>query len=117
MDARRASRVLLLVWAIVLASPIAWAISLATMFWLTHPVCQGLSRSVLTLAGSACALVAFAAAILAERKLKDLPKRDAEDSAHVLVFLLRVAFWAGLIFGLVIVLSLIPTALLTPCPV
>jgi hypothetical protein len=33
------------------------------------------------------------------------------------VFLLRMALWGGLMFALVIALSLVPTALLTPCPV
>jgi len=117
MTARAAPRVLVLIWVTVLASPLAWATSLVTMFWLTHPVCQGLSRSVLIVAGSLCALVALAGALAADRALKRVPGRHVEESGDVPVFLLRMALWGGFMFALVIALSLVPTALLTPCPV
>ena len=117
MTSKVGPRVLVFIWLAVLASPIAWAASLVTMFWLTHPVCQGLSRSVLTLSGTGCVVVALAGTLAAGRALKRGSARAAEDSEDVLVFLLRLALWSGLVFALVITLSLVPTALLTPCPV
>lgn len=117
MTARTAARVLVFIWVAVLASPLAWATSLVMMFWLTHPVCQGLSRSVLIASGSLCAVVALAGALAAVRALKRVPGAAVEDSSDVPVFLLRLALWSGLMFALVIALSLVPTALLTPCPV
>ena len=113
----RTARILFFIWLSVLASPIAWGASLITMFWLTHPVCQGLPRAVLVLVGMLCALIALAAALAAGRGLKRAPARLAEEVDDVAVFLLGLAMWAGLLFALVIVLSLVPTALLTPCPV
>jgi hypothetical protein len=117
MASRSAPRVLVFIWLTVLGSPIAWAASLVTMFWLTHPVCQGLPRSALVASGVVCALVALAGAIAAGRALKRAPTRSAEDADDVAVFLLRLALWGGLMFALVITLSLVPTTLLTPCPV
>jgi hypothetical protein len=117
MTSRIIPHVLVWVWLAVLASPIAWAASLVSMFWLTHPVCQGLSRSVLTLAGVGCALVAVGGALSARSALRRASACSAESSDDVCVFLLRLALWSSLIFALVIGLSLVPTALLTPCPV
>ena len=117
MTVRTAPRVLALIWMAVLASPFAWAASLATMFWLTHPVCQGMSRSVLILSGSLCTVIALAGALGAARELKRAPRPPLEDSSDVPLFLLRMALWGGFMFALVIALSLVPTALLTPCPV
>ena len=113
----RTARILFFIWLSVLASPIAWGASLITMFWLTHPVCQGLPRAALTLVGMLGAFIALAAALAAGRGLKRAPARLAEDGDDVAVFLLSLAMWAGLLFALVIVLSLAGTALLTPCPV
>jgi hypothetical protein len=117
MTARTAPRVLAFIWVAVLASPFAWAASLATMFWLTHPVCQGMSRSVLIASGILCAIVALAGALAAARELKRVPGAPVDDSSDVPLFLLRLALWGGFMFALVIALSLVPTALLTPCPV
>ena len=117
MTARTAPRVLVFIWVTVLASPLAWATSLVTMFWLTHPVCQGLSRSVLITSGCLCALVALAGGLAAGRALKRVPSPSTDDSGDVPMFLLRLALWSGFMFALVIALSLVPTALLTPCPV
>lgn len=117
MNAKAAPRVLLWIWLAVLASPIAWAVSLVTMFWLTHPVCQGLPRSVLTLTGATCLIVALAGSAAGWRALCRASPRSVENSGDVPVFLFRLAFWNGLIFALVILLSLIPGSMLTPCPV
>ncbi len=117
MSIQTAPRGLFFIWLAVVASPIAWGASLIAMSWLTHPVCQGLSRSVLILSGTLCALVALGATLGAFWRLQQARVRSAEDLDGVAVFLLRLAMWEGLIFALVIALSLIPTALLTPCPV
>jgi hypothetical protein len=117
MMTQTAPRVLLLIWVAIVASPLAWSASLVTMFWLTHPVCQGLPRSVLIVSGGLCAVVALAGALAAARGLKRVPEAPIEDSGDVPLFLLRLALWSGFMFALVIALSLVPTALLTPCPV
>lgn len=117
MTARTAPRVLTFIWIAVLVSPLAWAASLGTMFWLTHPVCQGMSRSVLIASGSVCAVIALAGALAAARELRRIPGAPVDDSGDVPLFLLRLALWGGFMFALVIALSLVPTALLTPCPV
>jgi hypothetical protein len=109
MPAQIASRPLFRVWILVLAGPLAWGTSLVTMFWLTHPVCQGHSRSMLVLTGVACVAISLAATVFATRFASTLDE--------VSRFLARLAFWGGLVFSLVIALSLVPTALLTPCPV
>jgi hypothetical protein len=111
------SRVLLYIWLALLASPLAWGASLTAMFWLTHPVCQGgLPRLALVVTGVACAVVALLGSVLSAHWLKRAPSRPIEDSGDALVFLMRIGLWGGLIFALVIGLSLVPTALLTPCP-
>ena len=116
MSQPAANRILMFVWFTVLASPIAWGTSLVAMLWLTHPVCQGMSRSYLTLLGVACALVALCGALAAGRALHRTPARVVEDSGDTLSFLLRLAMWSGWMFALVIGFSLVPTALLSPCP-
>ena len=117
MASRSTPRILVFIWLTVLSSPAAWAVSLVVMFWLTHPVCQGASRSVLVLSGTVCAVIALAGSLAAHHALRRAPARSVEDSDDVVVFLLRLALWGGLIFALVIGLSLVPTALLTPCRV
>jgi hypothetical protein len=117
MTPQSAPRVLTFIWLTVLASPAAWAVSLVLMFWLTHPVCQGTSRSVLVLSGAVCAVIALGGSLAARHALARAPARATEDSDDVVVFLLRLALWSGLIFALVIGLSLVPAALLTPCRV
>jgi hypothetical protein len=117
MRSHATARTLVLIWFTVLASPLAWGLSLVSMFWLTHPVCQGLSRSVLILAGAICAAVSLAGAFIAAATLKRGSAQAGEPADDPLLFLLRLAAWSGLIFALVIGLSLVPTAMLTPCPV
>lgn len=110
-------RLLLFIWTTVLASPLAWGASLVSMFWLTHPVCQGLARASLILTGAGCALVALAASAAAGRAQTRYLRNSVAQPDEVAMFLLRLARWSGLIFTLVIMLSLVPTAVLTPCPV
>jgi hypothetical protein len=71
----------------------------------------------LVLAGSLCAAVALAGALAAHSALKRVPSAPVEDSSDVPLFLLRLALWSGFMFALVIALSLVPTAQLTPSPV
>jgi hypothetical protein len=114
---KTAPRVLVFIWSTVLISPVAWGVSLASMFWLTHPVCQGLPRATLVLSGAACAVLALVGSGAAANALRRSPAFESEDSGDVPGFLLRLGLWGGLIFALVIGLSLVPAALLTPCPV
>jgi hypothetical protein len=115
MTANASPRSLAFIWATVLVSPFAWGASLVSMFWLTHPVCQGLSRLPLVLTGAGCTIAALAASGVARRALKRLSGGSIEHANEVLAFLLCLARWSGLVFALVIALSLVPTAILTPC--
>jgi hypothetical protein len=111
LDARR----ILLLWVVVLLGPIAWSISLNLMLWLTQPVCRGYSQGWLWGTGGICALLAVSAGITASRQLarEGLPP----ERAGVAPFMLRLAVGASAIFALVILLSMVPIAMLTPCPV
>jgi hypothetical protein len=90
-------------------------VSLNSMFWLTHPVCQGYGRGWIFAAGGVCAALAIGAGIGAWRTLARHgfpPERSGVEP-----FMLRMAIGASAIFALVILLSLVPGTLLTPCPV
>jgi hypothetical protein len=108
-------RVMLLIWVALLGAPLAWSLSLGTMFWLTHPVCQGMTHAAILIAGATCALLAAAAGFLARYMLGYAGQTATMTQSGP--FLLRIAVGASAIFTLVIVLSLVPLALLTPCPV
>jgi hypothetical protein len=108
-------RMLLLLWTALLGAPTAWSLSLGTMFWLTHPVCQGMTHAAILIAGIICALLAAGAGLLARHMLRDAGETAAMPDSGP--FLLRMAIGASAIFTLVIVLSLVPLAMLTPCPV
>jgi hypothetical protein len=115
MSARYSSGEFALLWSVVLGSPLAWAVSLASMFWLTHPVCQGMTHGVIFAAGCSCTAVALAAGIIARHRLRRCA--DPGRLAGVDSFLLNMAVGMSAIFALVIALSLVPLAMLTPCPV
>ena len=106
---------ILWLWAGVLLGPIAWSVSLVSMFWLTHPVCQGAARGFLWATGAACALTAIAAGIGASLALAR--HGFPPERAGTAPFLLRLAVGASAMFALVILLSMVPIAMLTPCPV
>jgi hypothetical protein len=108
-------RVLLLLWVALLGAPLAWSLSLGTMFWLTHPVCRGMTHAAILIAGVICALLAVGAGVLARYLLHGAGETAAMPDSGP--FLLRMAMGASAIFTLVIVLSLVPLAMLTPCPV
>ncbi|HEU4626639.1 MAG TPA: hypothetical protein VFS52_17895 [Steroidobacteraceae bacterium] len=107
-------RFLWLIWSAVLLAPIAWSVSLVVMFWLTNPVCQGTSRTLIFAVGGACIVLAIVSGLLARRGLSKVPSDDADDFR---TFLLRLAAWSSALFALVIALSIVPVTLLTPCPV
>jgi hypothetical protein len=108
-------RVLFLLWIALLGAPTAWSLSLGTMFWLTHPVCQGMTHAAILIAGVICALLAAGCGVLAHYMLRGACETAAMPDSGP--FLLRMAMGASAIFTLVIVLSLVPLAMLTPCPV
>jgi hypothetical protein len=108
-------RLILLVWLAFLGAPLAWSLSLGAMFWLTHPVCQGMTRMSMLVAGSICALIAVCAGVLASYTLHRLNARLPQPDGET--FLLRLALGGSAIFTLVILLSMVPVAMLTPCPV
>jgi hypothetical protein len=105
-------RSLTLLWTTVLAGPIAWSLSLAIMFWTTRSVCHGGSRNSLLTVGIICALLSIAGGILAARGFKQPLARF--EFSH---FMLGLAVGASAVFALVIVLSLVPIFLLSPCGV
>ncbi|HVY83290.1 MAG TPA: hypothetical protein VG994_20050 [Steroidobacteraceae bacterium] len=107
-------RFLWLIWSAVLLAPIAWSISLVVMFWLTDPVCQGASRTLIFAVGGACIVLAIVSGLLARGGLSRVPGDEADDFRR---FLLHLALWSSALFALVIALSIVPVALLTPCPV
>jgi hypothetical protein len=115
MNESRDGRRLLLLWVAVLLGPIAWFVSLNSMFWLTHPVCQGYTRSWIFIAGGVCAALAIAAGLGAWRALAR--RGFPPERSGVEPFMLRLAIGASAVFTLVILLSLVPGTLLTPCPV
>jgi uncharacterized membrane protein YidH (DUF202 family) len=107
-------RALLLIWAALLIGPIAWAASLGTMFWLTDPACQGGSRNSIVITGVICVVLAIGSGLLAgygSRRYAHDPQ--ATDGGR---FLLSLAKGGSAIFALVIALSLVPVAMLSPCP-
>jgi hypothetical protein len=107
-------RVLWLVWVAVLLPPTAWAISLGAMFWLTDPACQGGSRVPIVATGVICTVLAIGAGLLARHGSRRYG--DAPESTHSGQFLLTMAKGMSAIFALVILLSLVPVAMLSPCP-
>jgi hypothetical protein len=109
------SRLLLLVWTAVLGAPFAWAASLGAMFWLTHPVCQGMTHTAIVAVGSTCAVLAAGAGALAHYLLRHSGATAAIPGSGA--FLLKVALGSSPMFALVILLSMVPIAMLTPCPV
>jgi hypothetical protein len=107
-------RFLWLIWIAVLLAPTAWAFSLGAMFWLTDPVCKGVTRSVIFVTGGICLALAIVSCLLARHGLRRELGGEADDFR---TFLLRLAAWTSAIFALVIALSIVPVTLLTPCPV
>ena len=105
-------RSLVLVWITVLLAPLAWGFSLVTMFWATHPVCQGRTFTWIYGSGGMCVALALGGGLVAWRAL-----RNAKEPGSPRVFLLQMATGASAIFALVIGLSLVPVSMLTPCPV
>jgi hypothetical protein len=106
-------RFLWLIWVSVLLAPMAWSISLGAMFWLTDPVCQGASRSMIFVTGGVCVLLAIVSSVLGWRASTRVPASESSDFRR---FLLRLAMWSSAIFALVIAVSLVPVTMLTPCP-
>jgi len=102
-----------LVWAVVLAGPVAWAAGLLALFWLTRPVCEGWSRTPMGWVGFACAVTAAIGLVLAAR----FGRRRHVADVPSLRFLADIAIWGNAIFLLVIVLSSAPILFLSPCGV
>ncbi len=94
--------------------PTAWAISLSTLFWLTHPVCRGGPRGWLWIAGVVCLAVAALARVISGVSLARAGLSARAFGHHP--FMLRMAIGMGAIFSLVILLSMVPIGMLTPCP-
>jgi hypothetical protein len=108
-------RQMLFLWACVLLGPIAWSLSLVSMSWLTHPVCQGARHGVLWVTGGICAVLAIVASVSA---LIGLARAGfPPEGSGVAPFLLRMALGLSAIFALVILLSMVPIGILSPCPV
>jgi ABC-type spermidine/putrescine transport system permease subunit II len=103
-------RALASLWIGVLSGPLAWSISLCSMFWLSREACiEGTARWVV-IVGTLCTIVTVAAGIHAAVGLRRFPRN------RLTRFMLGLAVNASAIFGLVIALSVAPVLLLTPCP-
>jgi hypothetical protein len=103
-------RSLTLLWTTVLAGPIAWALSLSIMFWTTRSVCHGVSRNALLTVGIVCVVLSILAGLRAARGFNQPLGRF--EFSH---FMLGLAVGASALFALVIILSLVPIFLLSPC--
>jgi hypothetical protein len=112
--ARSRPRTLLKVWVAFLLGPVAWSVSLGAMFWLTNPACQRGSRAPMVVTGVVCLVLALIAGIVAWTGARRYA-HDA-DSSEAERFLFGMAIGGSAIFALVIALSLVPVALLSPCP-
>ena len=104
-----------LLWSGVLLGPMAWSICLESLFWLTHPVCQGGDRSWLWGVGVAGLVIAAGASIVSALSLAR--SGFPPERSGIAPFMMRLAIGMGAIFSLVILLSMVPIAMLTPCPV
>ena len=102
-------------WGIALSAPVAWSVMLVSLFWLTHPVCQGNSRSVMWVTGGICAVVAIGAGLFAGISL--MRAGSPPERSGIAPFMQRLAIGVSAIFSLVILVSLVPVLLLTPCRV
>jgi small basic protein len=101
----------MLLWFTILAGPIAWALSLSVMFWLTRDACvEGALGPILTV-GVICALITVVAGIRAAVALV-----QPLGQMQLTRFMLGLAVAASAMFVLVIVLSIVPISMLTPCP-
>jgi hypothetical protein len=107
-------RDMLLLWTGVLLGPIAWSISLVALFWLTHPVCQGARHGLLWVTGGVCAVIGGVTLLGAWIALRRIG--HARESTGIAPFMVRMALAVSAIFTLVILLSVVPIGLLTPCP-
>jgi hypothetical protein len=109
------ARQMVLLWVAVLLGPIAWALSLALLFWFTHPVCQDMAgRAALWITGAACAAASVAAGTGAAWALARAG--FPPESSGIAPFMMRLAVGMSAIFALVILLSMVPISMLTPCP-
>jgi hypothetical protein len=115
MTERIDARQMVLLWMGVLLGPTAWALSLTMLFWFTHPVCQGAGRGVLWITGAACAVLCVAAGIGAAWGLARA--RFPAEVSGIAPFMMRLAVGMSAVFALVILLSMVPISMLTPCPV
>lgn len=109
-------------WLMVLLPPLAWSFNHVAILWMTHPVCQGASRGWIVQIGIVCFLLAAGAGVFAHRRLQRVARSsaaelDASWRGDFETFLLRLAMGSSPVFALVILLSMVPNALLTPCPV
>lgn len=107
---------LLFLWTVVLLGPVAWSTSLATMFWLTDPTCQDGMRTRIFIVGAVCAALAVAGGLLAWRESRRSGAHSRpEHSADVNRFMLDLSMGCSALFALVILVSLVPALLLSPC--
>jgi F0F1-type ATP synthase membrane subunit c/vacuolar-type H+-ATPase subunit K len=106
-------RVLVLIWVAMLLAPIAWGASLAAMFWLTDVACAAQTRMPVLVTGLICVALALGSGLLAvhgSHRYAEMP--EAPQSSR---FLFAMAKGGSAIFALVIALSLVPVAMLSPC--
>ena len=103
------------IWLAVLGAPVAWAASLFLMSWLTRPVCAGSSYALVSGVGALCVALAVGSGLLAFGIMRSGSGSPTMSSMEA--FLLRLAMGMSALFTLVIGLSMVPIAILTPCPV
>jgi hypothetical protein len=106
-----------LLWGLVLAGPVAWALHLNAAYFVSAFQCEAW-RPAIFLLTAACLGISLAAAWIGERTRSAMHERrtDSETALEARsLFMARGAVWLGLGFALVILAQAIPAILLSPC--
>ena len=108
----------LTLWAALLAGPIAWTFNQGVGYAVVKPLCAGGATYLLWALGAAALALSVAGALMAWRLAGRIGRNAAEhggtprDRSYFMA-LLATAF--NLLLGVLIIASLIPQFLLSPC--
>jgi hypothetical protein len=108
-----APRELTQAWGCLLLAPVSWSAALGILFSLTNEVCARGGRGAMFAVASACILLSIAPAPLAWLRRRSIS--GASAAGERARFLMAVAVGASAIFTLVLVVTAIPTLLLSAC--
>jgi hypothetical protein len=100
-------------WLLVLLAPVAWAIALLTLLALDKDACARHTDGPLWVVAIASVVAALLPLPIAWWRAQRVT--DAHRAADRARFLLRVAMGLSAVFGLVLIVTAIPIAMLAPC--